>query len=159
MIVYVEDAYQAIFVTRDVDRDDLFQTEVPWEFWHNERCHEASASSIDVDGAVNFLLNQEIIDCLDILVLAGIRCANDGANTNGVLIDQVDGLFGVNHVAVLSAEDVTFLNFEVACGFFPADLDRRVHDDVGLGVVFAFCFTLVLPALLHGEGAKHLSNT
>ena len=159
MTVYIANAYQAILMTRDVDRDDLLQTEVPLELGHNERCHEASASSIDVDGAVDLLLNEKIIDRLDILILASVGCANDGTNTNGILVDEVDGLFGVNDVAVLSAEDVTFLNFEVACCLLPADLDRRVHDDVGLGVVFACCFTLVLPALLHSEGAEHLNNT
>ena len=159
MTVYIADAYQAILVSRDVNRDDLLQTEVPWELRYNERCHEASASSINVDGAIDLLLNEEIVDCLDILVLASVSCANYGANTNGILVDEVDGLFGVNDVAVLSTEDVTFLNFEVACCLLPADLDRRVHNDVGLGPVFACCFTLILPTLLHGEGAEHLSNT
>ena len=109
-----------------------------------------------MDGAVDVLLNQKIVDRLHILILASVGGTNDSADTNSVLINEVHGLLGVNNVAVLSTVGIAFLAFEVASRFLPADLDGGVHDDVGLGAVFAGCFALVLPALLHGEGTEHL---
>ena len=142
---------EAVFVPGDVDGDDFLETEVPLEVGYNERSYEASAGSIHMDRAVDFLLDQEVVDGFDVLVLAGVGGADDGADTDRVLVDELDSFGGVDHVAVFGAVDVAFFDFEVAGGFFPADLHRRVHDDVGFGIVFAFGFALVLPAFLHAS--------
>ena len=102
-----------------------------------------------MDGAVDLLLDQEVVDGFDVLVFSRVGGADDGADTDGVLVHELDGLLGVDHEAILSAEDVTFFDLKVAGGLFPAHLDGGVHDDVWFGVVFACCFALILPTFLH----------
>jgi len=145
--------HQAVFVSGDIDRDDLLKAEVPFEVRDNERRNEASARCIHVDGAINVLFDKQIIDSLDIFILAGIGRANNSTDTNRVLIYQLDSLFGIDHVAVFRAVDVAVLDLEVSCCFLPADLHGRVHDNVGFRIIFAFGFALVLPAFLHCEGS------
>ena len=109
-----------------------------------------------MDWAVDVLFNKEIIDGLDVLVLSSICSSNDSTNTNGILIHQFDGFCWVNNIAILGAENIALLNFEVASCFFPAHLHSRVHNNVGLRVVLASGLTLILPALLHGKCTQHL---
>ena len=109
-----------------------------------------------MDRAINVLLHQKIIDRLNILILPSVGGANDSTDTNSILINELHSFLRVDYVTILGAVDIALLNLEVASCFLPADLDSRVHDDVRFGVVFASRFTLVLPALLHGEGTEHL---
>ena len=133
----------------DVDGDDFLEAEVPWEVGHYKRRHKTSAGSIHVDGAINFVLHKEIIDCLDILVLSSVGGANDGADTNSVLVNELDSLLWVDNIAFIGAVDITFFNIEIPGRFLPTDLDGGVHDDVGFRGILAFSFALVLPAPLH----------
>ena len=140
---------KAVFVAGDVDRDDLFQAEVPGELGDDEGGDEASAGGVDVDGAVDFVLHEQVVDAFDVLVFAGVGCADDGTDADGVLVDEFDSLFRIDDKAFVGAVDVAFFDVEVTGCFFPTDLDCRVHDNVGLGEVFACRFALVLPASLH----------
>ena len=123
--------YQAVFVSGDIDGDDFLEAEIPFEIRNHERGNEASAGSVDVNGTVDIFGDQKVIDGLNIFVLASVGGANDGANANSILVDQVDGLFRVNHIAILCAVDVALLDVEVPRCFLPADLDSGIHDNVG----------------------------
>lgn len=61
---------------------------------------------LTVNRNVNVALDQEVVDGLGVLVLASVGGTEDGADTNGVLVNQVDGLLRVDNVAVLCAVDV-----------------------------------------------------
>lgn len=111
-----------------------------------------------MDWAVDVLLDEEVVDGFDVLVFSGICSSDNSTNTNSIFIHQIDGLRRINHVAILSAEDVALIDFEVASCLLPAHLHSGVHDNVGLGVVLAGGFALVLPALLHGKRSQHLSQ-
>jgi hypothetical protein len=74
-----------------------------------------------VDVHVNVALNQEIVDGLCVLVLASVGGTQNGADTDGVLVDKVDGLLGVDYVAVLGAVDVLLLDVEVSASFLHTD--------------------------------------
>ena len=142
---------QSVLMARDVDRDDFLKAEIPFKIGHHERSNEASTGGVDVDRTVNILLDEKVIDCLDIFVLPRIGRADDGADADRVLIDQLDAFFRVDHVAVFGAENVAFFDLEVAGGFLPADLNSGIHNDVRFRVVFPFGFAPVLPALLHRQ--------
>lgn len=142
-------------MARHVDRDDLFQAKIPFQFGIDERCHETSAGRVDVDGAIDAFLDQEVIDGLDVFILSRVRGTQDGTDADGVLVDQADGLLGIDHVAVLGAEGVLLLDIKVAGGLFPAYLDGTVHDDVGPRPILALGLAPVLPSLLHGERSQH----
>lgn len=77
---------------RYINRDNLLQPKVPRELWDDERSHKSSASSINMDGAINLFLDQQVIDGLDVLVLSGIRCADDGADLDNSSCQQVFAL-------------------------------------------------------------------
>lgn len=70
---------------------------------------------MDVD--INVTLNQEIVDSLCVLVLAGVCGTQNGADTDGVLVDKVNGLLGVDYVAVFGAVNVLLLDIEVSASF------------------------------------------
>jgi hypothetical protein len=108
-----------------------------------------------VDGNVKALLDQQIIDRLGILVFTGVCGAENHADTNGVLIDQINRLNRVNHVSVIGAIHILLLDVKVPCGLFPAHLHGAVHDDVRARPVLALGLALVLPLLLHGQGRQH----
>ena len=146
-------------MTRHINRNNLLQPKIPRQLRHNKRRHKPSTSSINMNRTIDILLDQQIINRLHILILPSVCSTNDSTNSNCVFVNKLDSLLGINHVAVLSAEDVALFNFKVASRLFPADLNGGIHDDVGLGVVFSGCFALVLPALFHGEGAEHLYST
>ena len=61
-----------------------------------------------MDRDVNVALDQEVVDGLSVLVLASVGGTENGADTNGVLVNQVDSLLRVDNVAVLGAVDVPF---------------------------------------------------
>jgi hypothetical protein len=130
---------------------------------------------VDVD--IDVALNEEVVDSLDVFVFAGVGCSKDGADSNSILIAEVDALLGVDYIAFSCAVDVLLLDVEVAtrfltivstnpcksirvvsgssgwyvCTDLPADLYSRVHDHVRLVVGLALSLALVLPELLHGE--------
>ncbi len=57
----------------------------------------------------------------------------DGADADGILVDQADGLLRIDDIAVLGAEDVLLLDVEVARRF-PVSLVNDHHpDNVGTG--------------------------
>lgn len=56
----------------NVDRHNLFKSEIPFQLRADKRSHKSTTSSIDMNDGINVLLDQEIIDSLSIFVLAGI---------------------------------------------------------------------------------------
>jgi hypothetical protein len=62
-----------------------------------------------MDWSIQVLLNQQVIDTLDVLVFAGVGGSKNGADTNGVLVNKVDTLLGINDEAILSTENVLWL--------------------------------------------------
>lgn len=142
-------------MTGDIDRDDILEAEIPLKIRNDKGGDETSAGGINVDRHIEVLLNQQVIDSLDVLVLARVRGTQDGADTDGILVNKVDRLLGVNDVAVGRAVDELLLDLEVAGGLLPADLDGGGHDNVGVLSGLALGLTLVLPALLHGEDGEH----
>lgn len=145
----------AYLVAGGVDGDDSGQSEIPLQVGQDKGGDEAAAGSVDVDGDVQAALLQEVVDALDVLVVAGVSGAQDDGNANGVLVNQVHGLRGINGVPVGSAVDVLLLDLEVARGLFPADLHGGRHDDVWLVGGLALGLALELPAALHGQHAEH----
>jgi hypothetical protein len=80
-----------------------------------------------VDVAVDIALNEEVIDGFCVLVLAGVGCSEDGADTDCVLVYEFDGFLGVDDIAILCAVDVLFLDIEVSAGFLEAfQLELRI---------------------------------
>jgi hypothetical protein len=108
-----------------------------------------------VDRNVNVALNQEVVDGLGVFVLASVGGTKNGTDTNGVFVDQIYRLLGVDYVAVLCAVDVLFLDVKVTSSLLPTHLDSRVHDYVGTRVVLALCLALVGPGPLHSECCEH----
>lgn len=89
------------------------------------------------------------------LVVSVSGLTQDRADSNSILIDQIDRLFRIDDIALLGAVDVFLFDFEIASCLFPANLDRGVHDDVWLRVVLSLRLALILPSLLHGKGSQH----
>ena len=108
-----------------------------------------------VNGGIETLLLEKVVEALDILILASVGGTQDSADTDGVLIDEFDTLLGVEDIAVLGAVHEPLLNVEVASSLLPANLYSSVHDNVGLVVRLATSLTLILPALLHREHTQH----
>lgn len=146
---------QTVLVSGDVDGDDLLETEVPGQIGLGEGSDKATASGIDVDGAVNATLNKQVVDGLDVLILTSVGSTDNGTDTNCVLIHQIDSLLGVDDKAGSGTVDVLLLNIKVASGLLPTHLHGTVHDNVGTGVVLTLGLALVLPALLHGQSTEH----
>lgn len=139
----------------DVDGDNLGQAEIPLEVGHDKGRDKATGSSVDVDGTVNVFGDQQVVDGLCILIVAGVRGSEDRHDTNGVFIHQRHGRLGVNDEALPRAVDVLFVNLKVARRLFPADLNGRRHDDVGVLGRLAGGLAALLPAALHGEDGEH----
>jgi hypothetical protein len=59
-----------------------------------------------VDRAIDILLYEKVIDGLDILVLAGVSGTQDDADTDGVLVDELDCFLRVYNIAVRGAVDI-----------------------------------------------------
>lgn len=72
----------------------------------SRRSYFGVAVGITMNSDIEVTLYEEIVDSLDILVLACVGRANDGANTNGVLVNQIDTFFGINNPSFLGAIDV-----------------------------------------------------
>lgn len=142
-------------MARGVDGDDSGQSEIPLEIGQHKGGDEATAGRIDVDRDIQPLLLQEVVDTLDVLIVAGIRRAQDNGNANGIFIHQVHSLLRINRVPVRRAVDILLLNLKVARGLFPADLHGGGHDDVWLVGGLALGLALDLPAALHGQDAEH----
>lgn len=142
-------------VAGNVDRDNLFQTEIPLQIRDDKWSDKATAGGIDVNGAVNLLGDEQVVNGLGILVVAGVSGAENGDDTNGVFVDERHGELWVNDEALAGAVDILFLNLKVASRLFPADLDGRGHDDVGVLGGLAGGLAGELPAALHGEDGEH----
>jgi hypothetical protein len=59
---------------------------------------------VTVDADVEVTFDEEVVDGLYILVFACVRCANDGTDTDGVLVYQIDTFLGINDPSLFSAE-------------------------------------------------------
>jgi hypothetical protein len=62
-------------------------------------------------------LNEEVVDSLDVFVLASVGRSENGTNSDGVLIAEVDALLGVDYISLGCAVDVLLLNVEVPACF------------------------------------------
>lgn len=143
--------HKPVFVAGGVDADDAGELEVPFELGVDKGRDEATGRSVDVDVAVEVALFEKVVNGFNVFVLASVGEAEDGADADCVFVDEIDGFFGVDDIAGGCAVDVLLFDVEVAGGFLPADLNGRVHDDVGFVVGLASGFALVLPSLFHGE--------
>ena len=109
-----------------------------------------------------------------------VSSAQDDADPNGVLVDQVDGLLGVDDEALGGAVDQLLLDLKVPRRLFPADLDSynrserpslirrshysslsrgrlpltRRHDNVGPISRQPSLNPLILPPLPHGQHSQ-----
>ena len=144
-----------LLVAGGVDRDHLLESEIPLQFRNHEWSHESSRSSINVNDRINLLLDQQIINLLSILVLSCVSCAKNDADTNGILVNQVDGLLGINDISLRCAVNIFLLDLEISGRLLPADLNCRAHDNVWLIPRLASSLTSILPALLHGQNSQH----
>ncbi|KAI6756732.1 hypothetical protein HG530_011330 [Fusarium avenaceum] len=108
-----------------------------------------------MNGNIDITLNEEVVDGLDILVLAGVGSSENSAHTDGVLVTQINSLIGIHNESIRRAVDELLVNLKVASGLFPTDLDSRGHDDVGVLGALTLSLSAVLPALLHGQHSKH----
>jgi hypothetical protein len=70
--------------------------------------------------AVDVALNEEIVNSLCVFVLASVSSSEDSANTDGVLVNEVYSLLGVDDVTILGAVDILLLDIEVPAGFLSA---------------------------------------
>lgn len=61
---------------------------------------------ITVDSNIKIAFDEEVVDGLDILIFTRVCCTHDGDNSNGVLVNQVHALFGINDPSLLRAVDV-----------------------------------------------------
>ena len=106
--------------TTGIDGRNERQSKVPHKIWMDKRSHESTGSSIYMDAclpAIFLVLSQEqVVDRLDIFVLAVVRRAENRGNTNRILIDQVHGLFRVDNETILGTVDKTRFNFEILDG-------------------------------------------
>ena len=138
-----------------VDGHDLFAAEIPLELRHDKRRDESTAGSVDMDGHIDTPLHQQVIDGLDVLVLARVRGPHDGTDANRVLVAQRHRLLGVNDIAVRRAVHEPGVNLKVPDRLLPADLHRRGHDQVGAVGRLALGGAALLPPALHGQHGEH----
>lgn len=66
---------------RDIDRCYFLEAKVPNEIWVNERSNKSAARRVDVNRAVNFLLHEQVINGLNIFILAGVGRSENCAYT------------------------------------------------------------------------------
>lgn len=139
----------------DVDGDDLLEAEIPLELGDDEGSDETTAGCVDVDGDIDVLGDEQVVDGLGVLVTTGVSGAKNGYNTNGVLVDEINSLLGIDQETITLAEDVLLVNLKVANSLLPADLDGGRHDQVGALGALALSLATELPAALHGQNSKH----
>ena len=120
-------------VARHIDRDYVLKTEIPFKIRNDKRGDKPATGSIDVDRGVQTLLAEQIVDGLDVLILASVSGAEDGADSNGVFIHQVDRLLRIDHVAVGSAVYELLIYFEIPSGQGIASLafSFLAHENLG----------------------------
>jgi len=97
---------------------------------------------------------EEIVDCLNVLVLARVGRPDNCAHENGVFVDEVYELVRGRDVLAGSAVPVALLHLEVPCGLLPAHLHGSVHDEVGLVDRLACSPARILPSPLGGEDSE-----
>ena len=56
-----------------------------------------------MDANIEVTFNEEVVNGLDILVFARVRSANDGTDTDGILVYQIDTFLGINDPSLFSA--------------------------------------------------------
>jgi hypothetical protein len=103
---------KTIFVAGNIDGDDLWQAEIPEEIWVDKGSDETAGCGVDVDWSLQTLGYEEVVDCLDVFILAVEGGAENEADADGVFVNEFDGLFGVEDEALVGAEDVLFISRE-----------------------------------------------
>jgi hypothetical protein len=81
-----------------------------------------------VDPNVEVAFNEKVVDSLDILVFACVGCANNGADTDGVLVNQIDTFLRINDPSLFSAVDV--LQQELATFSSPQNFAQKYAKDI-----------------------------
>ena len=129
---------EAVLVAGHVDRLHLREAEVPLQVGVQERCDEAAAGRVDVDGDVGAVRgvvgHDAVVDLLDRLVLAGVGGAEDRDHADRVLVDPGHHVVGVDDVAVLGDRDVAGFDVPVAAELLPDHLDVRPSTRFGVSV-------------------------
>ncbi len=102
-------------MTRHIDTDHLLQPEVPLQIRSEKGSNKASTGCIHMNAAIEVLLDQQIVDGLDIFILARVCHAQDDANADCILIHSFDRLFWIDNIAILRAVDIAFLDVQISC--------------------------------------------
>ena len=76
-----------------------------------------------MDRDIKALTNEEIVDSLDVLVLARVCGAENDADADGVFVYKLNSLFRVNDESVGGAVDEFLLDLKVSRRLLPANLD------------------------------------
>jgi len=141
--------------------DTTRDAEVPFELGRREGRDEGPRRAVDVDrdgvAGLCLVLVEERGHLLHRLVVSGVGTSKDDVDTNGVLIDELHGLFGVKPImALLGDRHKARLHVEVTSELLERDLRIRAHDDVGAGLVDALAggLALLLPDALHREASE-----
>ena len=145
----------AYLVAGYVDGSNPLEPEVPLQLRNREGGYKTAARSIDVDRDLELPLDEQIVNSLAVFIVSRISRSENDADTDCVFVAEVNGLLGVNNKSGRCAEDEFLLNLKVPGGLFPADLDGRGHDEIGILGGLALGLAACLPASLHGENGKH----
>lgn len=125
-------------MARDIDRNHSLTTEIPLQVGNDKWGDETTTGCIDMDRGIQPLFNKQIIHCLDVLVFSRVRGTynvsmlhyqgrtlrtKDAADSDSILIYQIDSLLCIDNVSVLSAVNKLLLDLKVSSRLLPANLD------------------------------------
>ena len=150
---------QAELVPGDVDRPDLLEPEVPLRVGIEERPHEATAGTVDVQGHVEPALvldpDQEVVDADDVVLVAGECGAQHGGDADRVLVDvRLDVLRPDRVLGGVEGHDA-WLDVEVAAELLPDDVHIAAEHQVGTGGRQSSRLAAFPPVPLQGQAAQH----
>lgn len=149
---------EPVLVAGGVHRGHALQPEVPHHVGVEEGRHESAAGAVHVDGDVPAVLGLDPVelggDLGDGLVVAGVGDAEDGDDADGVLVDVLGELMGLQAGGVALDRDLAQFDVEVAGELLPADLDRTAHQVGAVGGQTLGAAALA-PAPLEREPAEH----
>ncbi len=94
-------------------------------------------------------------DLLDGLVASVERRSHHDDHPDGVLVNELQRLFGVEGEAITFAGNLASLHVPVPAELVPAHLDVCAHDQVRLRGRLSFRLPLGPPSPLHGHAAQH----
>ena len=122
-------------MTRDVDRADLLEAEVPLRVRVEERPHEAAAGGVDVQRHVEPALalepEQVVVDTGDVIGMPGEGRAEHGGDADRVLVDVRLHILGADRVLVGLQRDDPRFDVEVTAELLPDDVNVAAEDEVG----------------------------